>query len=258
MRVKNILVVLVLMNSLNMSAQLHLQNRLDSFCKEFITNIRKNETLQTRLILDKSIYQPGEPIWFKAILMKSISDQLTDYSSNLIIDLVDEKDSVIKRMLLFAEKGQSGGQIIIPTTIREGNFWVRAYTREMVRNAIRKIAVLPIYIGHPSSAGANRFRIVFRKGAQIPIVSTSGGEIKVFPNPVRGRTISLQLRNQKAGKYTIRLVNSLGQQISTRAMTFGTGSETRTIRFEGSIPKGVYRLQIVSGESTINEQLIFE
>jgi hypothetical protein len=99
---------------------------------------------------------------------------------------------------------------------------------------------------------------VFKKAGQLPIVSTTGTSIKVFPNPVKGRTISLQLNNQKAGRYTLRLINSLGQQVSSRAVDFSSGTETRTIRFEGSIPKGVYRLLVTNAEGTTNEQLIFE
>ena len=68
--------------------------------------------------------------------------------------------------------------------------------------------------------------------------------MKVFPNPVINKTINLQVINEPAGLYVIRLVNGFGQLMSTKQVQHPGGSSTVTITPLQNIPHGIYQLEI--------------
>ncbi|CAN5227972.1 hypothetical protein BH11BAC6_BH11BAC6_01930 [soil metagenome] len=59
---------------------------------------------------------------------------------------MNEKDSVIKLSLLDAENDQLNTRIQLPDTILTGNYWLRAYTYEMLEGDTSSICVSPIYV----------------------------------------------------------------------------------------------------------------
>lgn len=127
-------------------AQDNYQQKLDSFSGKFITAIRSQEQQRVSIVTDKSIYVNGESVWFKAFLLNSISQKINNKSKFLFVDLVDEKDSVIKIVILDAYNKQLDSRIILPDKIPTGNYWLRAYTREMVEKDTSNICVKPLYI----------------------------------------------------------------------------------------------------------------
>jgi hypothetical protein len=70
------------------------------------------------------------------------------------------------------------------------------------------------------------------------------GDIKVFPNPITGNAIHLQIVNQPGGLYEVKLVNNSGQSIMTTQIQHTGGSSTETIRLSQQIPKGMYQLEV--------------
>ena len=68
--------------------------------------------------------------------------------------------------------------------------------------------------------------------------------INVYPNPVIGNTINLQLNNLDKGIYQIHLVNKLGQDIYTKYVDYVGGSATQSIHIDSKIAKGLYQLKI--------------
>jgi hypothetical protein len=107
-----------------------------------------------------------------------------------------------------------------------------------------------------------RIKVVERSGAvkysEVVIVrlGSTKGEILVYPNPVKGKTIGLQFINKAAGTYTARLINHIGQQVFTRTLTHAGGSATQTIHLTAALARGVYLLQIINGVSASTQQLI--
>jgi|SRR5665213_853081 len=70
--------------------------------------------------------------------------------------------------------------------------------------------------------------------------------IRVFPNPVTGNTISLQLSNQPAGAYSIKLLSAFGQAVLSKQIDHPGGSSTQAISVPASLPHGMYILEITS------------
>lgn len=68
--------------------------------------------------------------------------------------------------------------------------------------------------------------------------------INIFPNPATGNNLNLQLSNQPAGIYEVRLLNSFGQTFMVKSIQHPGGSSTEKLRPSLNIPKGIYQLEI--------------
>jgi len=94
----------------------------------------KNPQEKVHLHLDKPYYAIGDNIWFKAYLLNSSSQEPSDISKLLYVELINEKDSVQQQLKLPVLGGISWGNFSLPDTLAEGNYRIRAYTQWM-RNA---------------------------------------------------------------------------------------------------------------------------
>jgi hypothetical protein len=107
------------------------------------------------------------------------------------------------------------------------------------------------------SVNANRFRIVFNRKAA-PGITITEGSIKVYPNPLVGKSVNVQFNNQAKGAYTIKVLNPLGQPIVTKKVEHTGGSLTQAIRLPYTLSKGMYQVQITSADSRFIQQVIAE
>jgi hypothetical protein len=67
--------------------------------------------------------------------------------------------------------------------------------------------------------------------------------INVYPNPVTDGFTNVQLKNCSAGKYTVNIVNSLGQIVYSNTTNFTEGSTILKIECNG-LKNGVYTIEI--------------
>jgi hypothetical protein len=85
---------------------------------------------------------------------------------------------------------------------------------------------------------------------------TGKSSILAYPNPIVGRTLSLQLTNQVAGRYTISLFNNIGQQVFNKSIEHLGGSSTQTIQLGAGLTKGTYELKISNGDNVTTQKII--
>ena len=87
------------------------------------------------------------------------------------------------------------------------------------------------------------------------IVKVNMGKISigflVYPNPVKGNTFGLQLKNVPTGIYNTRLINSLGQVIATNTIYYVGGTSTHAISPKTILPNGTYNIEISKPDNTI-------
>jgi hypothetical protein len=83
------------------------------------------------LQLDKPYYAVGDDIWFKAYVTVGAKHQLSGLSGNLVVELIDERDSVKQRIKLPLISGLAWGDFALSDTLQEGNYRIRAYTNWM-------------------------------------------------------------------------------------------------------------------------------
>ncbi|TKK69259.1 hypothetical protein FC093_08040 [Ilyomonas limi] len=147
MCIRNIFYLLMLLVfTISASAQDASTTQLDSFSAKFITAIRANAKERAYLVADKSVYKVGDFIWFNAFLLNTASQKLSSKSSFLFVDVVDENDNIINRIVLDAANQQLHSRIHLPDTLAGGYYWLRAYTRQMAAYDSNNIAVKPLYV----------------------------------------------------------------------------------------------------------------
>jgi len=105
------------------------------------------------------------------------------------------------------------------------------------------------------SSGTNYYRIKIvsadGKASYSSVVKVSNeskpGTITVYPNPITGNVIHLELHNQSTGNYQIKLYNAGGQVLFSKGIQHAEGSSGEDIKCD-NLPKGVYRLMINTPE----------
>jgi hypothetical protein len=103
--------------------------------------------------------------------------------------------------------------------------------------------------------GANFYRIkvfeisgkvIYSKVLKINI----GGKqqnFTLYPNPVKGRQVSVSISNKK-GQYSLKVLNSAGQEVYTQKIIHQGGSATLPMELPATIKEGVYNMMI-SGDN---------
>jgi hypothetical protein len=107
-------------------------------------------------------------------------------------------------------------------------------------------------------AGVNYYRIkaieLSGKVIYTEIVKVTLGKngtgITVSPNPVQGNLVNIQLNNQQAGRYSIRLVNNGGQELYKNVIQHTGGSASQSVNLPSSLIRGIYQLQIIAPDQT--------
>jgi len=135
---RSIIVVILLLKTLNAFSQ----DRIDS-AMTFLSEKYPQEKIH--LSYNKSSYLAGETIWFKGFVFSGY--HLTDISTNLYIEIMDERKSIVCKSKFPIIQGIAEGSLSLPDSIAEGNYFVRAYTQWMLNfsESFQYIQSLKIY-----------------------------------------------------------------------------------------------------------------
>ncbi len=68
--------------------------------------------------------------------------------------------------------------------------------------------------------------------------------ISIYPNPVVGKTMNVQLSNVAVGNYEVVLFNANGQQVMAQSLQHAGGSITTTMNLPANLQSGIYQLKI--------------
>src|SRR5579862_469279 len=138
---------------LSMGASMHValgQNyevaNLDKLAARFITYIRSDNKEKITVVTDKIFYAAGESVFLKAWCVDSLSGRYIHRSKNLFVDLVDDRDSSITQLLLNNDQQKTVGRILLPGSLKEGYYWLRVYTKNILHEDSNRIFVRPIYV----------------------------------------------------------------------------------------------------------------
>lgn len=134
-------------------------------------------------------------------------------------------------------------------------------------NGTNNISGNYLWLDDSQVTGCNFYRI---KGVNLngsnkytPVVKVmagkTGASFTAYPNPVKGNTINLQLVNQPAGIYQVKLMNFAGQVVYTNKLPVSSNSMSQSLNLGTSMLKGIYQLEIKNGEnSTQLKKIIVE
>ena len=80
--------------------------------------------------------------------------------------------------------------------------------------------------------------------------------ISIYPNPIVGKTMNVQLSNIAAGTYMLSMINANGQQVMEQSLQHAGGSVTSTVQLPSTIASGVYQLRLASNGKSYTETVI--
>lgn len=90
--------------------------------------------------------------------------------------------------------------------------------------------------------------------AVVKVQMNKQGAISVYPNPVRGNSMQVQLSNQPAGTYQVKLVNLQGQAVLLQSVNHSGGNAAISISVPGQITNGIYQVEITGADASKNTQ----
>lgn len=141
---------------------------------------------------------------------------------------------------------------------------------EGVKRILLKVdgAVSQVYtwLDANANSGSNFYRIkVIEKSGAIKysqVIKVNGNKsnssIGIFPNPLEGNVIGVQLTNLEKGTYNIGLYSNLGQKVYSGTIDHNGGSATYNTSIVKPIPRGLYSLLIYNSKTRINKVVIVE
>ena len=132
-------------------SQSNINSKTDTLISR-VTQTLETDTRETISVhTDKWVYVTGETIWFKAYCFYEISQKLSRLSKTIFVDLVSDKDSVVSQLLLNNQRYMTGGRIVLPKNLPEGDYWLRAYTSTFLKNDTGSIFIKHIFILNPEN-----------------------------------------------------------------------------------------------------------
>lgn len=75
-------------------------------------------------------------------------------------------------------------------------------------------------------------------------LNNSKGEISIFPNPVKGKLVNVQLSNMEMGKASIQVYNAFGQLITTQSFVYDGSTLLKSILLPTNAVKGIYTIVV--------------
>jgi hypothetical protein len=127
------------------NAQVYI-SQVDSIAGKLIKAIQKDKSEIVTVQTNKWYYAAGEELWFKAWITNKVSGKFYSHSQNLYVDIVDEADTAVSKLILNIPSEHTEGYVRLPDSIPEGHYWLRAYTSTMLASNLKGIFVSPIYI----------------------------------------------------------------------------------------------------------------
>ena len=117
------------------------------------------------------------------------------------------------------------------------------------------------------AAGLNFYRIKARettgKIVYSIVLSVSPGNtsqgLRLYPNPVKGSQVTISLSNIKRGQYSLRIVNTVGQDILKQSINHQGGSSlTQTVNLPSSLKPGVYNMVLTRDDYRENKMFVVQ
>lgn len=99
-----------------------------------------------------------------------------------------------------------------------------------------------------TSANYYRIRSVSKMGEKgfSSVVKLNAGDMKtslaVYPNPVKGNTLTVQVNGMEKGRYVLTLHNAAGQEIMRKTLEHGGGHAIETVTVSQPLQKGIYHV----------------
>ena len=153
-------------------------------------------------------------------------------------------------------------QYIVERSVDGRNFTATGSVAAASNNAI-EISYSFMDASAPSSALFYRIKSqgINNEIRYSPIAKINAGNMlpgfAVSPNPVENGIMNLQLKNQEAGKYSVRIISNGGETIMLSTINHAGGNSSQLITLPETMARGTYNVEIVSPDKTKTVQALF-
>ena len=127
-------------------------------------------------------------------------------------------------------------------------------TTTALTNGINTISFTAI--STDAASFANRFTVVFKlanKATATEVIAKA--TYNVYPNPMVGNKVNLQLSNVTEGAYNVIVTNMLGQIVSESLVNHAGGTATHNIAIASKLASGTYSVTV---NSTASKQVVYQ
>jgi len=220
-QMKRLLLCLFLSLSLLANAQLTVTQ--DTIQDSILTQLTLFPQEKLHLHTDRTVYVPGEKIWFKVYVADAATHRST-YSQYAYVELINPSDSLVRRVMVRSDTtGLFHGNLFLSDYIPEGDYTIRAYTRFMENLGGDYFFVKPIRINNLEDE---------KKKKQEKRQSNNNYEVSFFPeggNLTEGVSCRVAFKvlnsNGTSQPVTGEIVDDKGEVVATANTVFaGMGS----------------------------------
>ena len=99
-----------------------------------------------------------------------------------------------------------------------------------------------------ASARSDRFKVVISD--KKPQVTDALFYVRAYPNPLEGKNLRLEFVNADNGNYTIKIVNTMGQLVFEKNISYSGSSVVQDIQLNKNLAKGIYQVSVRNGNKT--------
>jgi len=92
-------------------------------------------------------------------------------------------------------------------------------------------------------------RVNLGKGAEV---------FTVYPNPVKGDQLSVQLSSLEKGRYMVRMINAGGQVVLQQQLVHGGGSATEQVTIPPGVSRGIYRIELRGANMQVTKTIVLQ
>ena len=170
---------------------------------------------------DKNNYMAGENIWFSAYVLNAIDHIPDENSKNLNVELLTPDNEFVSISLLQVHNGHSYGNINIPDSLSEGNYFLRAYTDWMRNFDDDFYYEQELYVYNPIEKNFIRFWDILRNRRYNRNLEDKQNEMQFAVFPEGGNLVD-NLANRVAFKAT----NALGAGQKAHGKILDTNGNT--------------------------------
>lgn len=123
-----VLVNLIFLKGISGQTPVNLTDSLSQRFTNYVSSVPREEIF---IHTDRQDYISGENFWFNVYLIDRQSFRLSSYSSIVYFELLNSENRLIIQKKISIHNGSGPGAIVIPDTLKTGNYKIRAYTSWM-------------------------------------------------------------------------------------------------------------------------------
>ena len=97
-----------------------------------------------------------------------------------------------------------------------------------------------------SIGGKEQYSVIAKVSAQSNLSA-----IQVYPNPITGKSMQIELNNTVAGMHQLVAISNIGQRFVLPALKIAGTQQMQTVQLPGSMAPGIYRLQVTAPDAKV-------